>query len=47
MKVFFKVFLMIMAVVNVLAGFILGEMLNIALGTVFLIMALIYSKKLR
>lgn len=47
MKVFFKIFLMIMGLINVVAGFVLGEMLNVALGTAFIIMWLIYSRKVK
>ena len=47
MKVFFKIFLMIMGIINVVAGFVLNEMLNVALGTVFLIMWFLYSRKMK
>ena len=47
MKVFFKIFLMIMGIINVVAGFVLNEMLNVALGTAFLIMWFLYSRKIK
>lgn len=47
MKVFFKIFLMIMGLINVVAGFVFNEMLNVVLGTVFLIMWFVYSRKMK
>ena len=37
----------IMGIINVLAGFVLGETLNIILGTIFLVMSFIYWKKVK
>lgn len=47
MKVFFRIFLLVMGIINVLAGFVLGETLNIILGTIFLVMSFIYWKKVK
>lgn len=44
MKAFAKVLFLIMGILNVLGGFLTGEIINIVLGTAFIVISFVYYR---